>query len=336
VCFVFKKRRCHDDGFNIRMLLIAARLKAIIPMTLCAVFLGLVRDGLSGAAQANPQVEIVARRFVFDAITHARTITLAAFSMRANSTIVRRLEAAAGRGARVSVVLSRGFGIYSRGNAETARHLMAHGVRVHLVTQARPGTHIKAAILDGQLYLSDRNWSSRVGDEIVVHDVIPGDRTLIERALLGEARSNDHLWTRKADALVAEAQMLHTVRSRRVRLSSESFSAGTPVYEELLRRQAAGTTVLLLIASSEFRHSHSEQVAITRLTVAGVEVRLSVSNEKMAIDGDHVWIGSANATRGLPNQIEFGMIIGDSAIARRLMNQFDREWKVASEISAAL
>jgi hypothetical protein len=282
------------------------------------------------AVPAEPKVDLVDMGTVLFAVGHAKTITLAAFSLRHDATIVRALEAASARGARVSVVLARGFGFYSQQNAETTRELSAHGVRVHRVGFSQRPTHIKAAVLDGQLYLSDRNWTSRSADAIVVHDSIPGDRVLIERSFLGRSAANDHLWTRKADALWAEANMLATAHSRAIRVSTESFGLDTAVYRRLVQRRKAGDDVSLLIARSEYAHNWAEHMAVAPLLAIGVRVRLSSSNEKMAIDGAMVWIGSANATKGLPNQLEFGIVITSSSVAEQLRKQFDEEWKKAS------
>jgi hypothetical protein len=278
------------------------------------------------AGASDPRVELASTATVLNGMKHARTITLAAFALRGDAQVVRTLESAAGRGARVSVVLARGFGVYSGQNAQTARELAAHGVRVHLVRPSQGHTHIKAAIVDGQVYLSDRNWTSRSADALVIHDSIPGDRILIEKAFLGRSAGNDHLWTRKADALSAEADMLATRHSRRLRVSSESFGGGTEVYRRLMERRKSGDDVLLLVARSEYAHSRPEQEAVSALRQIGVKIRLSSSNEKFAIDGEAVWMGSANATAGLPNQLDFGMVVTSGAIAERLTKQFDREW----------
>lgn len=287
--------------------------------------------GANGAAAGarDARIELVRMEAVLDDMRHAKVITLAAFSLRRDSVIVRSLEAASARGSRVSVVLARGFGVYSPQNSETARELAKHAVRVHLVGLSQRPTHIKAAILDGRLYLSDRNWTSRSTDAVVIRDSIPGDRYLIERSFAGQSGANDHLWTRKGEALVAEAGVLATAHSHHVRVASESFGMGTPVYRQLIQRRKRGDAVSLLIARSEYVHGRREKEAAAHLAAAGVEIRLSSTNEKMAIDGATVWIGSANATAGLPEQLEFGMVLTSGTIAEQLQKQFDREWKNA-------
>jgi phosphatidylserine/phosphatidylglycerophosphate/cardiolipin synthase-like enzyme len=283
----------------------------------------------------SPNIDIVASKFVLDKMTSAGTITLAAYSLQATSAVVRDLEAAADRGAHVSVALSRGFGFYVAENRATANDLSAHGVKVHILESTTESTHMKAVVLDGDLYLSDRNWTTSYSEEIVVHDTVPGDRTLVERAILGETSGNDHLWTRKADALAAEAALLDNRHSNLVRISSESFGSGTPVFDELMTRAKAGDQVELIVANAEYHSSRSEAAELADLAASGVKVRTSNADEKFTVDGDAVWIGSANATRGVPNQIDFGITITDTNIARRLENQFDSEWARATPESAS-
>lgn len=285
------------------------------------------------AGSAAPKIDLVSARTVLGDITHAKVITLAAFSLQRNAAIVRTLESASDRGARVSVVLARGFGFYSRQNAETMRDLAMHGVRVHIAGVSQHSTHIKAVVLDGRLYLSDRNWTWRSTDAIVISDSLPGDRVLVERSLSGQSGANDHLWTRKADALWAEANVLAVAHSHVIRVSSESFGGGTAVYARLVQRKKAGDEVRLLIAGSEYVRSQAEQRAVSGLLMLGVQIRLSSSNEKMAIDGTSVWMGSANATAGLRNQLDFGMVVSSNSIATRLREQFDHEWKNAAAVS---
>jgi hypothetical protein len=298
-----------------------------------AVLFGILlfADNVGSAECKNGQanLEIVTVEDVFLRLQSARTVTLAAFALGPRSAIIRAVEAAADRGTKVSVLLSKAFGMYSNQNAQTAMALSHHGIRVHFAGNARRSTHIKAIIIDGEVYLSDRNWARGSRDQIIVRDSVAGDRILIERSLIGAMRSNDHLWTRKGDALDAEANLIQGRRSRMLRVSTESFGSGTRVFTALIARRGRGDVVRLLVARAEFLRSQSEQRAISALKAAGVEVRLSTSNEKMAIDGDACWFGSANATRGVPNQTDFGMITFERAIAASLSTKFELEWNHA-------
>jgi hypothetical protein len=110
-------------------------------------------------------------------------------------------------GTRVSVVLDgKAFGAAADENAETIPFLKQNNIRVHLTANPH---HLKAAIIDGsRLSLSDRNCTTRSKAEVVVLDRYPNDRAIVERAMLGVPGGNDHLWTRKGDAVAAEANLL--------------------------------------------------------------------------------------------------------------------------------
>jgi hypothetical protein len=56
-----------------------------------------------------------------------------------------------------------------------------------------------------------------------------------------------------------------------------------------------------------YYRSRREPAELADLAASGVMVRTSNADEKFAVDGDAVWIGSANATHGVPNQIDFGL-----------------------------
>jgi hypothetical protein len=153
-----------------------------------------------------------------------------------------------------------------------------------------------------------------------------------QRSLFGQSGANNRLWTRKAAALRAEADMLAVAHSHRIEISSQAFSVATPVFGQLEQRRKAGDEVLLLIGRSEYARSPAAREAAARLAKAGVAIRLSSSNAKMAIDGDTVWIGSANATGSVPDQRDFGMVVTSSAIAAQLRKQFDDEWNKADAV----
>lgn len=284
---------------------------------------------------------------VRDLIAHLRnasTITLAAYTLSPSSDITKALIAAADRGANVDVVVGGGaFGQAKDDNIATLTELSYHqcvlddGIknvtaykcRLHITGNPQ---HIKVAVVNGEVYVSDRNFSTHTYAELVVHDQLPGDRFLLERAILGDPGSNDHLWTKKRDALSAEGRMLFQRRSREVRMESESFNDSTPVYHGLSVRAHAGDRVRLIVSRIEYSRSAKERGAIAALVHDGVDVRVGRSSEKMMVDGDNVWMGSANATGELPDQIEWGMMFRDPFLASTLISQFDRNWDDAKSI----
>ena len=171
---------------------------------LIAFALSLAACGLPSFSRAAGQPAILLEvRNVIAAVGEAQTVTLSAYTLSARGKMSGALLAAAARGARVSVALDgNAFGAAARSNAKTIAAFRSRGIRVH-VTE-RP-LHLKAAVVDGTVFLSDRNWTDGRGREVVIRDPYSGDRLLVERAILGDAGNNDHLWLRKADALAAEA-----------------------------------------------------------------------------------------------------------------------------------
>ncbi len=282
----------------------------------------------AGAAALPPILADV--RDVIGAVGGANTVTLSAYTLSPRGKMSAALLAAAARGARVSVALDgSAFGAAAQSNARTIAEFGAHGIRVHLTE--RP-LHLKAAVIDGTVYLSDRNWTGGRGREVVIRDPYPTDRAMVERAILGEAGSNEHLWLRKADALAAEARLVSQRTAHDVFVESESFGTGTPLYDALAARARAHDSVHLIVASFEYRRSAAERQAIAELARNGVSVRLGTSGEKLAIDGSNAWIGSANATRGLPNQVDFGFIFHNREIAAQLRAQYDANWSRATPL----
>ena len=101
--------------------------------------------------------------------------------------------------------------------------------------------------------------------------------------------------------------------------------------DALTARRARGDRVRLIVAALEERSkgSNAERAALARLAQAGVEVRVGTSGEKIALDGENGWLGSANATRGLADQIDWG-IITQGAMTAALREKFEQNWSAAS------
>jgi phosphatidylserine/phosphatidylglycerophosphate/cardiolipin synthase-like enzyme len=269
---------------------------------------------------------------VFDEIAHSQTITLCAFTLSPHGKTARMLEDAARRGARVSVTLdSKAFGSAESMNAQTITDFQAAGIRVH---ESSGALHLKAGIFDGQrIYLTDKNFTSSGANELVLNDPYPGDRMLVERAILGVGGSNDHLWLRKADALAAEASLItSSPRGGAIDVQTESFGPGTPVYNALFASAQNDHRVRLLVYRSELRSNDREREALEALSRAGVSVRIASTNEKLAIVGQRSFVASSNATQGLPNQIDFGFYVGDPSATAQIQQHFNDNWDSADTL----
>jgi hypothetical protein len=302
-----------------------------IVLALLSIVFAPFAAALPASAQPAARAGILAEvRDVIAAIGTARTVTLSAYTLSPRGKMSGALLAASARGARVSVALDgSAFGAAARSNSRTIAAFKARGIRVHLTE--RP-LHLKAAVIDGAVFLSDRNWTNGRGHEVVIRDPYAGDRILVERAILGDAGSNEHLWLRKADALAAEARLLSQRASHEVFVESESFGAGTPLYAALRARAGARDSVHLIVAAFEYRRSAAERRAVAELVRGGVNVRIGASGEKLALDGSNAWIGSANATHGLPNQVDFGFIFHNREIAAQLRAHYAGNWNAATPL----
>ena len=283
---------------------------------------------VANATDANASdagISLVSTDALTRAIRDARTVDLAAYTLTPGMATTRALIDAADRGAKVSVQLDGfAFGEAERWNRETLPLLRSHGISAKVTQQE---LHLKAAIVDGVPYLSDRNFA-RGG--ITVRDDIPEDRPVIVGAMHGAFEENDHLWMTKASAVVHEARVLSTRSTRYVKLSSESFGCGTPVYDQLRSRAELGDQVRVLVTQREFASTPAEQTCLRDLANLGVYVRVGTSNDKLALDGDDIWVGSANATAGVGEQIEWGLAMRSSVIAAAARQEFERQWQMAS------
>lgn len=266
-----------------------------------------------------------AKPFEFGLLS-AQHIAIVTYTLAPQQSIVSDLCAASARGANVSVVFSRNaFGEAQRNNIATERLFIKCGVKIF---KSHTDSHLKLAILDSILFFDDTNFSS-AGE--MVRDDIPGDRAIAQRAILGIFGENDHLWTRKADALAAEARVALARASHSLDVSSESFGPGTTLYETLILRARLHDHIRLIVARREAEDSRNreERQALGRLAREGVEIRYGDGNEKMLVDGDNLFLSSANATTGYPNQIEWGIAAHSPTLAAALKTRFAREWAQA-------
>jgi phosphatidylserine/phosphatidylglycerophosphate/cardiolipin synthase-like enzyme len=284
---------------------------------------------LCARGAAGEPLRFTTVREVAERIASARSVMVSAYTLSPRGAMARALLAAGTRGAHVRVVLDgHAFGAAQHANLATGLELRQAHVRVDYTQEP---LHMKAAAIDDAVYLSDRNWTSRSRAEVVLQDALPQDKPIVLHAVDGTPGSNGHLWTRKGDALQAEARVLASNASHDAAMETESFGSGTKVYDALTARRARGDRVRLIVAALEERSKgqNAERAALARLAAAGVEIRVGTSGEKIALDGEYGWLGSANATRGLANQIDWGMTT-QGAMTAALREKFEENWSAAS------
>jgi hypothetical protein len=268
---------------------------------------------------------------VVSAIAGAREVALSAFVL-GRGRLTHALEAAADRGAHVVVELEgapyapsvKAADGMRTCNAATAAELRAHGVRAHLRADDEAPLHLKGAVIDGVAFLDDRNWAGD-GRETILRSERLGDAALVAAGIAGCAGRNAGLVTQKNAALALEAETIaQAARGAQVLCESESFGPSV-VARALAARSAAGERVRLLVDARALGAVAFE--SLDRLEKAGVEIRLGAAAEKLCIAGDAGWLGSANATVGRPETLDWGFRTSAPAIVADLAQRFEQRWE---------
>ncbi len=177
--------------------------------------------------------------------------------------------------------------------------------------------HAKAAVVDGALFLDDRNWPDDGEDTIVRADSV---------------RDGSIAWT-KRESLASEAKLLEAgQRGDDAMVESESFGASNRVFDTLDRLARDGAHVRLLVCARDLQENVRERKALEKLLADGVAVRTTRDAEKFAVlNGARAWIGSANATAAFaePDQSDWGARTDAPDIVSHLRSAFDARWAAA-------
>ncbi|GAC1394314.1 MAG: hypothetical protein NVSMB31_14600 [Vulcanimicrobiaceae bacterium] len=268
------------------------------------------------------------------AMQHARSISLTAYVMRP-CRVLNALESAAKRGVRVHVALEAvpygdPAGDLRQGNLDAAARLSRAGADARLVDQVgNAPMHMKAAVIDNATaFLDDRNWPDDGMDSIIT-DTDARDVGEVLSAIAGHGSNSAPLATQKDAAIRREARTIYQSADAHERISveSESFGYGR-IYAALLAAAREQTPVRLIVAQRDI--TSRTEPALVRLMQAGVEMRIGANDEKMAVAQSQAWLGSANATSGVPNQTDWGLRIFDRATITGLQARFERNWAAAS------
>lgn len=284
-------------------------------------------------------IRLSSRGALFGAIAHAQRVRLSAYILRDRGPLVRALEAAAERGASVEVVLERAP--YADANNELARlnrravgELRRHGVAAHLTRRADAPLHLKAAFVDGAAFLDERNWPATGADTIVTTRA-PRDLAQIERALDGAPEAaGGGLALHKGRALDLEARTIDAAPpGSTVACESETFGS-SKVAKALERCALRGDRVELLVTKKTLAGNPTELRALSELRAAGVEIKVTAADEKVALTVDAGWVGSANATSASPEMLDWGGRTRDPRMLATLRRQFDARWGGATALVA--
>ncbi|MGB6985250.1 MAG: phospholipase D-like domain-containing protein [Candidatus Aquilonibacter sp.] len=271
----------------------------------------------------------------------ARDVSLMAYTLP-TGRVLDGLTAAAKAGAHVRVRLEgyiyKDDGSVGTANAAAVAKLRAAGADAQLVhadKNARTAMlHCKAALVDGSLFLDDRNWPDDGGDTIV-RDNFPDDAQIVADALSGkEDRPTPFFSVAKRGSLASEARLLHEAHAGEdVIVESESFGANNRVYRAIDAAARAGAHVRLLVSSRDLQGNANERGALKKLAADGVGVRVCDADEKLAVvDATRGWLGSTNATVAFnhPDQLDWGARTDAPTIMSHLREAFEQRWSTAS------
>jgi phosphatidylserine/phosphatidylglycerophosphate/cardiolipin synthase-like enzyme len=277
----------------------------------------------------------------------ARDVSLIAYTLPAGR-VLDGLTAAAKAGAQVRVRLEgyiyKDDGSVTVANAAAIAQLRAAGANAQLVHPQQnapdPMLHCKAALVDGALFLDDRNWPGD-GADTIVRDDFPRDAQIVDDAVAGKEDSpTPYFAVGKRESLASEARLLHEAhRGDDVIVESESFGANNGVYRAIDALGLQGAHVRLLVSTRDMHGNANEQGALKKLAADGVGVRVVDADEKLAVvDGARGWIGSANATVAFdhPDQLDWGARTDALPILAHLRQTFEERWQSAQPLKAAL
>ncbi|HEY4433196.1 MAG TPA: hypothetical protein VGM99_02235 [Candidatus Cybelea sp.] len=254
---------------------------------------------------------------VLSALASARDVSVDAYTL--HGPVLRAVEAAAQRGARVTVALDGSphndpGGHLAAENRRLAGELRRAGAAVSL---GEP-VHAKAIRADGELYLDEKNWG--MGDLVVRED---------------DAAAGRAIPMIKHEALAQEAALLDCApKNAGVIVESESFGCCNRVYSRLGALARAGSSPRLLVSERELRGNAREREVLNGLARIGVRVRVCSDSAKLAVAADRAWLGSANATvaYGESDCIDWGVRTADAAIVDAVRERLETRWRGAKPL----
>jgi hypothetical protein len=270
----------------------------------------------AGSATARPQLMTTAD--VISDIQQSQTVMLTAYTLAPTGAMVSALADAASH-AHVTVELgSNAFGEARTMNDESRAALEKAGVGV---LSSHGPLHLKVALVDRAMFLSDTNWAR---NSLVLSDDDPDDRSLVAATLRSPSAAgcDETLCTRKDLAIDREARFIAACHGP-LFVETESFSGGNAVFAALSPHAARGDRTYLLFVGREARLTPQEWSGLQR---AHVHVRTTSATDKIAECGGRVYVGSANASAGEANMVDWGFVTTSSALVDAVDNRFRMNW----------
>jgi hypothetical protein len=307
------------------------RSQALLPL-LCPTFVVKVALVMTLSSTSN----------LLRALDGAHDVTLTAYMLPAGR-VLDGLMVAAKAGAHVRVRLE-GYIYKDNGgigavNAAAIAQLRAAGADAQFVHPDKDSPdamlHTKAALIDGTLFLDDRNWPDDGGDTIV-RDTFPSDAQMVADAVDGkEDWPTPFFAVAKRESLASEARLISAARpGDDVIVESESFGANNRVDKAIDAAAHAGAHVRLLVNARDLQGNASENGALEKLAADGVDVHVCDADEKFAVlNGTRGWLGSTNATVAFnhPDELDWGVRTDAPQIVSHLREVFEKRWAALRE-----
>ncbi|HEX8805727.1 MAG TPA: phospholipase D family protein [Candidatus Aquilonibacter sp.] len=278
------------------------------------------------------------------ALVGAHDVSLVAYTLPAGR-VLDGLTSAARAGTHVRVRLEgyiyKDDGSVSAANAAAIAQLRAAGADAALMHSGQNDTdamlHCKAALIDDQLFLDDRNWSDD-GADTIVRDTFASDATIFRDAIAGKQDPPTPFFSvSKRESLASEARLLHEAQAGDdVIVESESFGANNRVYRAIDDAVRAGARVRLLVSARDLHGNTNEEGALAKLAADGAGVRVCDADEKLAVvRGTRGWLGSTNATGAFdhPDQLDWAARTDAPAIVSHLRQVFEQRWISAQTLA---
>ena len=291
-----------------------------------------------------PMITLSSTAELLGALRHARNVSLTAYTLEPGS-VLDGLAQAARSGARVTVRLEgyiyKDDGTVGAANAAAVERLRSAGADARLVHPAKDSRegmlHAKTAVVDGTLFLDDRNWPDDGADTIVRDDFARDAESALDTAS-GRADTPTRFFSiAKRESLASEARLIAQAGSGDdVILESESFGASNRVYTALDAAALRGAHVRVLVSERDLQNNANEAGAIAKLRADGADVRSCQADEKFAIvNGTRGWLGSTNATAAFshPDQFDWGLRSDASDVLAHERSAFESRWALSTPSS---
>jgi hypothetical protein len=249
----------------------------------------------------------------------AHAVALSATHPDRNGLMIKAVEHDADRGTAVGVILDNAH----PSNVSLVDELKRHHINAQLSLLP---VDLVAIQVDGHSYLSERDWNDSP-DEGVVSDPEHRDYYLIQHGMEGVAGHNDHLWTRKADALRIAGLTLLQYKAHEVIMSTAAIDRGTSAFDGLVDRAGRGDIVRLVVGGSPATWSSDQRAALAELRHRNVQIHYSPSRvPNIIVDGKCLWYSTFSATQSEPNRSGWAVALCEQLFAAQLGSRFEDFW----------